>query len=50
MKKAILTFIEKVEAGAGIEEFVAVDLLDQDTKRHSITRRLCKDCGSSGVS
>jgi RHH-type proline utilization regulon transcriptional repressor/proline dehydrogenase/delta 1-pyrroline-5-carboxylate dehydrogenase len=49
MKKAILTFIEKVEAGAGIEEFVAVELLDKDTKRHSIARRLRKECGSNGV-
>lgn len=46
MKKAILSFIEKVEAGAGIEELIAVDLLEKDTRRYSIARRLCKDCSA----
>ncbi|AXP04074.1 MULTISPECIES: ribbon-helix-helix protein, CopG family [Pseudomonas] len=44
MKKAILNFIEKIEAGAGIEELVATELLEKDARRHSIARRLCKDC------
>ncbi|MBS7420491.1 transcriptional regulator [Pseudomonas syringae] len=44
MKKAILNFIEKVEAGAGIEELIAVEFLEKDTRRHSIVRRLRKDC------
>ncbi|MBO1536622.1 transcriptional regulator [Pseudomonas sp. OA65] len=39
MKKAILSFIEKVEAGAGVEAFVAVEALERDTLRHSISRR-----------
>ena len=46
MKKAILNFIEKVEGGAGIEEFIAVELLEKDTRRHSIARRRCKDCSA----
>ncbi|MBV4494705.1 transcriptional regulator [Pseudomonas sp. SWRI12] len=47
MKKAILSFIEKVEGGAGIEAFMAVELLEKDTRRHSIARRLCKDCDTA---
>ncbi|KQW30686.1 hypothetical protein ASC85_24010 [Pseudomonas sp. Root401] len=39
MKKAILNFIEKVEAGAGVEAFVAVEALERDTLRHSTARR-----------
>ncbi|QBZ90611.1 hypothetical protein EPZ47_18445 [Pseudomonas viciae] len=49
MKNAILNFIEKVEAGAGIEELIAVELLEKDTRRHSIARRLCKICSSDGL-
>ncbi|WP_338495710.1 ribbon-helix-helix protein, CopG family [Pseudomonas sp. WP18] len=43
MRKAILSFIEQVEAGAGIEAFIAVEFLEKDTRRHSIARRLRKD-------
>lgn len=39
MKKAILSFIEKVEAGAGVEVLVAVEALERDALRHSIARR-----------
>lgn len=39
MKKAILHFIEQVEAGADVEAFVAVEALERDTLRHSIARR-----------
>ncbi|WLG94065.1 transcriptional regulator [Pseudomonas sp. FP198] len=39
MKKAILNFIEKVEAGAGVEALVAVEALERDRLRHSIARR-----------
>jgi len=39
MKKAILELIEKVEAGAGIEDIVNVDL-DKDTKRYSVALRI----------
>ncbi|CAI8847462.1 RHH_1 domain-containing protein [Pseudomonas brassicacearum] len=39
MKKAILNLIEKVEAGAGVEAFVAVETLERDTLRHSIARQ-----------
>lgn len=39
MKKAILNFIEKVEAGAGVEVLVAVEALERDALRHSIARR-----------
>ncbi|MDU9035632.1 transcriptional regulator [Pseudomonas corrugata] len=46
MRKAILSFIEKVEAGAGIEAFIAVELLEKDTRRHSLARRLRKDCNT----
>ena len=40
MKKAILELIEKVEAGAGIEDIVDIDLLEKDSLRHSIALRL----------
>lgn len=43
MKKAILQLIEKVEAGAGITEIVNIELLEKDSSRHSIARRLHKD-------
>ncbi|WP_260961448.1 transcriptional regulator [Pseudomonas citri] len=43
MKKAILGLIEKVEAGAGIEEVVGIASLERDTLRHSIARRTHKD-------
>lgn len=46
MKKAILNFIEKVEDGAGIEALIAAELLEKDTRRHSIARRLCKECST----
>ncbi|WLH10764.1 ribbon-helix-helix protein, CopG family [Pseudomonas hefeiensis] len=46
MRKAILNFIEKVEAGAGIEELIAVEFLEKDTRRHSIARRLRKYCST----
>jgi len=39
MKKAILELIEKVEAGAGIEELVGAESLENDTFRHSIALR-----------
>ncbi|ALQ04502.1 hypothetical protein AK973_4053 [Pseudomonas brassicacearum] len=39
MKKAILNLIEKVEAGAGVEAFVAVETLERDTLRHSVARQ-----------
>ncbi|ALI09347.1 MULTISPECIES: hypothetical protein [Pseudomonas] len=39
MKRAILDFIEKVEAGAGIEALVAVEALERDAARHSLARR-----------
>lgn len=43
MKKAILTLIEKVEAGAGIEDILGVDRLGEDSSRHSIALRLNKN-------
>lgn len=43
MKKAILELIEKVEAGAGIEDIVDVDILDKDTKRYSVALRHQQD-------
>ena len=46
MKKAILELIEKVEAGAGIEDIVDLDLLEKDSLRHSIALRLRQDCCS----
>ncbi|CAH0168151.1 transcriptional regulator [Pseudomonas brassicacearum] len=46
MKKAILNFIERVEGGAGIEAFIADELLEKDTRRHSIARRLRKNCST----
>ena len=39
MKKAILELIEKVEAGAEIEDVVGVELLEKDSLRHSIVMR-----------
>lgn len=39
MKKAILQLIEKVEAGACIEDVVGLDILEKDSLRHSITQR-----------
>jgi hypothetical protein len=39
MKKAILNFIEQVEAGAGVEALVAAEALERDRLRHSIARR-----------
>lgn len=46
MKKAILSFIEKVENGAGIEAFIAIEFMEKDTRRHSIARRLRKGCNT----
>jgi predicted transcriptional regulator len=43
MKKAILELIEKVEAGARIEDIVDIDLLEKDSLRHSIALRLRQD-------
>ncbi|EXF93370.1 hypothetical protein HK44_006685 [Pseudomonas fluorescens HK44] len=39
MKKAILELVEKVEAGARIEDVVDIDLLEKDSLRHSIALR-----------
>ena len=39
MKKAILNFIEQVEAGAGVEALVAAEALERDRLRHSARRR-----------
>jgi hypothetical protein len=43
MKKAILDLIEKVEAGAGIEDIVSVDFLENDARRYSVALRLQQD-------
>ena len=45
MKKAILELIEKVEAGAGIEDIVGVDFLEKDALRHSVAMRLRQERG-----
>jgi predicted transcriptional regulator len=39
MKKAIIELIEKVEAGAEIEDVVGIELLEKDSSRHSIAMR-----------
>jgi len=46
MKKAILQLIEKVEAGACIEDVVGPDILEKDSLRHSITLRRHMNSGS----
>ena len=43
MKKAILELIEKVEAGAGIEDIVSVDFLEKGARRYSVALRLQQD-------
>ncbi len=39
MRKAILELIDKVEAGAEIEDVVGFELLEKDSLRHSIAMR-----------
>lgn len=46
MKKAILQLIEKVEAGARIEDVVGIELLEKDSLRHSIALRRHMNSGS----
>ncbi|MNC73906.1 Bifunctional protein PutA [compost metagenome] len=39
MKYAVIQFIERVEAGAKIDDFVSSDFLFEDTFRHSVLLR-----------
>jgi|LNAP01.1.fsa_nt_gb RHH-type proline utilization regulon transcriptional repressor/proline dehydrogenase/delta 1-pyrroline-5-carboxylate dehydrogenase len=42
MKYAVIQFIERVESGAKINDFVSADVLLEDTCRHSVLLRNCE--------
>ncbi|WP_260955933.1 hypothetical protein [Pseudomonas citri] len=46
MKKVILQLIEKVKAGARIEDVVGIEFLEKDSLRHSIALRRHMKIGS----
>ena len=46
MKKVILQLIEKVKAGARIEDVVGIEFLEKDSLRHSIALRRHLKIGS----